>query len=119
MKPANKKTALICSGLAICTLLVAAAARGQDASFEGARNFDVGAGPQSVALGDFNGDGLQDLVVANVDSNSVSVLLGNGDGSFQTGRNFTTGDNPFFVAVGDFNGDGWQDLAVANSGSAN
>ena len=36
----------------------------------------------SVAVGDFNGDGKQDLAVANVDSNNVSILLGNGAGSF-------------------------------------
>ena len=39
-----------------------------------------------VAVGDFNGDGKPDLAVANQDSNSVSVLLGNGDGDFRRPR---------------------------------
>ena len=70
--------------------------------------------PWSVAVGDFNGDGLPDLAVANFFSNDVSVLLGNGDGSFQAPRNFGAGSAPISVAVGDFNGDEVQDLAVAN-----
>jgi hypothetical protein len=39
-------------------------------------------GPNSVAVGDFNGDGHTDLVLANCCSGDVSVLLGAGDGSF-------------------------------------
>jgi hypothetical protein len=76
-------------------------------------NFDNGGGP--VAVGDFNGDGIPDLAVANSGSFNVSVLLGTGDGSFQAARNFAAGLNPYSVAVGDFNGDGWADLAVAAS----
>ena len=37
---------------------------------------------RSVAVGDFNGDGKQDLATANFGSNNVSILLGNGDGQF-------------------------------------
>jgi hypothetical protein len=81
--------------------------------------YDVGTVPLRVAVGDFNGDGIPDLVTANVgsdpDPGSVSVLLGNGDGTFQPARNFLAGSNPWGVAVGDFNGDGIPDLAVANS----
>ena len=40
-------------------------------------------------MGDFNGDGRQDLAVGNVNSNSVSILLGNGNGTFGAA---TTGD---------------------------
>ena len=88
-------------------------------SFQAAQNFGAGSFPQSVAVGDFNGDGKFDLAVANSGSNNVSVLLGNGDGSFQAARSFGAGSTPRSVAVGDFNGDGVQDLAVANSGSNN
>jgi uncharacterized protein (TIGR03437 family) len=73
----------------------------------------------SVSVGDFNGDGKSDLVVAATGKNELNVFLGNGDGTFQTSLNYGVGIEPFSVAVGDFNGDGKADLAVANSGSSN
>src|SRR5712692_9090980 len=112
----NKMAALVRAGLAVCNGLVTVAAQAQDLSFEPAQNFGAGSLPYSVAVGDFNGDGVQDLAVANAGSANVSVLLGNGDGSFQGARNFGAGSFPSSVAVGDFNGDGVPDLAVANSG---
>jgi hypothetical protein len=80
--------------------------------------FSVGSQPQSVVVGDFNGDGIADLAVANSNSNTVSIFLGTGTGAFTqaTGSPHTVGQNPFALAVGDFNGDGHVDLAVANEG---
>ncbi len=78
---------------------------------------DVGVGPTSVAVADFNGDGIPDLAVANSGDNTVTVLLGNGDGTFTFKSSPGVGDAPYWVAVGDFNGDGIPDLAVANCGN--
>jgi FG-GAP-like repeat/Dockerin type I domain/FG-GAP repeat len=75
----------------------------------------AGHGPQSATVGDFNGDGKQDLAVAN--SNTVAILLGNGAGGFSAPTDFAGGGNSHSVSssvVGDFNGDGKQDLAVIN-----
>ncbi len=71
----------------------------------------------SVAIGDFNGDAIADLAVANPDSGSVSVLLGRGDGTFAAPQSFDAGVGPASVSVADFDLDGHLDLAVANSGS--
>ena len=77
-----------------------------------ATNLSFG-GPTAIATGDFNGDGIVDLAVANGGANQVSILLGNGDGTFQSPLEFTS--NPSLgVAVGDFNGDGRLDVAVTN-----
>ena len=43
----------------------------------------VGHSPSAVAAGDFNHDGRPDIAVTNKESNTVSILLGNGDGTFQ------------------------------------
>ncbi len=77
--------------------------------------------PTSVAKGDFNRDGNDDLVVTGGSffSSNISVLLGNGQGGFQTPRPLTGNRGPSSAAVGDLNGDGLPDIAVANSGSNN
>src|SRR5205823_6205463 len=81
--------------------------------------YSADSGPQSVAAGDFNGDGFRDLAVANQPFNgsgTVSVLLGSGDGTFRAAVDYTAGFLPSWVAVSDFNGDSSLDLAVANYG---
>jgi uncharacterized protein (TIGR03437 family) len=83
--------------------------------------FMVGASPQSVTAGDFNGDGAPDLVTANSSDNTVTVLLGDGAGGFRpaSGSPFPAGMNPVSVAVADFNGDGIPDIVSANTGGNN
>ena len=79
-----------------------------------ATNFGVGFSPYSVAVGDFNGDTIQDLAVTNNFPNNVSILLGIGNGTFVTPAvNFGAGGQPFSVAVGDFNND-----TILGSGSS-
>ena len=67
----------------------------------------------SVALGDFNGDGKLDLAVAS--SFSAVVLLGNGNGTFGPGMEYAAGASPVSLAVGDFNDDGRLDMAVTGT----
>jgi FG-GAP-like repeat len=79
-----------------------------------ANNFAVDGSDVDVA--DFNGDSIEDLVVAIATNGSrTAVLIGNGSGGFGSPLILTDpGLNvPQFVAVGDYNLDGFQDLAMA------
>ena len=80
-----------------------------DGTFQAAVNYAAGR-TSSVAVADFNGDGIPDFAVANAVA-TCSVLLGNGDGTFQAAVNYAAGPAPYCVAVGDFNRDGEADLA--------
>ena len=43
----------------------------------------VGNDPVFVTTADLTGNGVQDIITANLGSNDVSILLGNGDGTFR------------------------------------
>ncbi|HUB83279.1 MAG TPA: FG-GAP-like repeat-containing protein [Bryobacteraceae bacterium] len=75
----------------------------------------AGATPTSMAVGDFNGDGRADLVVANQSAGTVSILLGHGDGTFDAPAWYSTGAGVAAVVIGDFNRDGFSDLAVGTA----
>jgi hypothetical protein len=67
---------------------------------------------------DFNMDGEVDVCTADINDDTVSILLGNGDGSFQNRITVNVGGVPRGIAVLDFDGDGLLDIATANNGGA-
>ena len=71
----------------------------------------AGASEGAVAVGDFNGDGRQDIAVSNL-NNTISVALGNGDGTFQAPVVTATTAGSWAMVTGDFNRDGKLDLAA-------
>jgi len=77
-------------------------------------DFATGTAPRAVTTADFNSDVKLDLATANANSNTVSILLGNGDGTFGPKSDHATGQRPFSLTSGDFNGDQAPDLAIAN-----
>lgn len=85
-------------------------------SFGSNRKFSAGPDLASVAIGDFNGDGKQDIVATDFRNDVVGSWLGDGTGNFTVKSVFVAGLQPVSIAISDFNGDGKQDLAVANSG---
>ncbi|MGE5625348.1 MAG: FG-GAP-like repeat-containing protein [Bacillota bacterium] len=78
-------------------------------------HYAVGADPIFVTVADVNGDGKPDILAANFNDGTVSILLGNGDGTFQTQTTVTVGLGPDDINVADFNGDGKPDILVTNS----
>jgi hypothetical protein len=66
-----------------------------------------------VAVGDFNHDGILDIAAADVLSNSVFILIGEGDGTFNLqGISFGVSGPPHSIAPGDIDGHGRVDLVV-------
>ena len=103
----------------VSVLLNTTAAGANSPSFAAKQDFATGSFPDSVAMGDFNGDGVLDLAIANSSSNTVSVLQnttapGANAASFATKQDFATGTEPVSLALADLSGDGAIDLAVAN-----
>jgi hypothetical protein len=90
------------------------------ASFAPKVDFTTGSGPFSASIGDLDGDGKPDLVVANRDNNTVSVFRNKSisgsitSASFAPKVDFTAGGSPISVSIGDLDGDGKADLAVPN-----
>jgi hypothetical protein len=68
--------------------------------------------PRSIALGDFDGDGLQDIAVAEDLDGTVSVALRALPGGFLPRVTTTAGGSPVALAPGRFDGDPFLDLAV-------
>jgi type II secretory pathway component GspD/PulD (secretin) len=81
--------------------------------------YAAGNGPTSIAVADYNVDGLADLAVAAATDNSVALLLGQGPGTFGPFFELPVGTDPLALVSADFNADGRADLAVANNGSNN
>lgn len=76
--------------------------------------------PNSFAFADLDGDGHQDLVVADFlltggfSTRSLFVFLGDAAGGLHRQPSFDQGNLPFGVLLSDFDGDGRTDLAVAH-----
>ena len=77
----------------------------------------VSKGGTAMAVADFNGDGLQDVVLGSVSENKMSVFLQNNDGSFALNSSVIVLPAPLIADAADMDGDGTQDLVVWQSGN--
>jgi hypothetical protein len=78
----------------------------------------VGTSPTAVAIGDFDGDKVGDVAVANMGSDNVTIILGSRSGLRPAkGSPFSVGRGPIAIALGDLNGDGKADVVTGNGGS--
>ncbi|HSL94410.1 MAG TPA: VCBS repeat-containing protein [Thermoleophilia bacterium] len=76
--------------------------------------YSTGAGPSGVAIGDLDGDGFNDLVVANRSTATVSVRLGVGDGSLGPEAQIAAGWEPTGIALADLDGDADLDVVTTD-----
>ena len=77
--------------------------------------FRLAAGAKNIAVGDFNGDGIEDAAVACWQFSNVLVLLGGRD-AIRTGT-LPGGEHPWGLAAADLNEDGKDDLVIADDGA--
>ena len=106
----------VLSGFSLCAFLAVASSGLWAHTFTFQRTlFATGNNPQGVATGDLNNDGRPDVIVANFNDNTVSVLVANVDGSYQPHVDYQVGTEPIAVAVGDMNNDGKMDVVVINN----
>ena len=91
---------------------------GDERLFQTAIDIDVPGAPDpaSIVVGDFNADGLWDIVTANHGDDNISVFLGNSDERiFHASAEFDAGENPYALVTADFDRDGNLDLAAISN----
>lgn len=86
-----------------------------DGTFGSSTLFSIGPRPLDLKTYDFNGDGHLDIVSANNNGHTISVVFGTGTGSFGAATNYSTGasSGPNGISIGDFDMDGIKDLVVS------
>ena len=91
-----------------------------DGTLQTQRRFDTDNNPSSIAIADLDADGRLDIATCNsgddpdFDSNTITVLLGNGDGTYRARSDLNVGENPSSLAIGDLDGNGWLDMVTAD-----
>lgn len=76
--------------------------------------YEAGKIPNRIAIGDVNGDGVNDIVSPDNGGNQIYLFLMNRNGSVSARKAITVGNHPKGVAIADLNGDGVGDIVVCN-----
>ena len=78
------------------------------------KDYDSNGAVAFLAVGDFNGDGKLDSVVAGANLDTINVLLGDGHGNFSAPVSSRAPNGATQVAVGDLDGDGNADIVLTS-----
>jgi uncharacterized protein (TIGR03437 family) len=103
-----------CTVLLFLCLLFSRAASAGAPDFAAPLALPAQQAPLGIAAADFNGDGFQDIAIANAASATVSVYLGSGKGTFSPAATVTlpTGCSAAYIASAKFTGAAQPDLLV-------
>ncbi len=104
-KGKNGLTVLLNDGTGKCTML-----KGSP--------FYAGVNPNRVAIGDVNGDGLNDIVTSDYEGNRIYMFILNKTFTL-TGKAIATGNHPKGLAIADFNNDAKADIVICNNADNN
>ncbi len=94
-----------------------------DGTLSAQLRFNTGNNPSSIAIADLDADGRLDVATCNsgddpdFDSNTITVLLGNGDGTFRETPELNVGQDPAAIAIADLDGNGVLDMVTADQAS--
>lgn len=93
---------------------------GSRGTFQRSADYTAATSPSAIAVGDLTGSGTTDLVVANFNTASLSVLLQTapGSGKYQAATSYPVGGAPNDVQLADVNADGKLDAIVADNASS-
>jgi hypothetical protein len=86
-----------------------------DGTFNPKVDYTADVGPWAGAVGDFNHDGNNDMVILNQYSSYISIMMGSGDGTFQPTVNILSSVRADTVRTADFNNDGKLDLSMSSA----
>ncbi len=111
---AVKRLVLVgCAALAFATLAFSGGGK-TGPTFAAGKSYPTGRGPNTIAVGDLNGDGKPDIATSNENDGTVAVVLNRGGGRFGAPRLYDAPKIPYGVEIGDLNGDGKADLIATD-----